>query len=474
MGGDAPLAELATQLRGRVLVDPADTAPFLVDWRGRYHGRARAVVQPADAEDVAQTVRWCVAHRVPVVPQGGNTGLSGGATPDASGAAIVLSLARMRRVRALDPINDTVTVDAGCTLAQVQQAAAGAGRLFPLSLASEGSCTIGGNLSTNAGGTQVLRYGNARALCLGLEVVTADGELWNGLRGLRKDNTGYDLRDLFIGAEGTLGVITGATLQLHPRPAAQVTAIAAVDGLGAALALLQAARAALGPALTAFEVFSERCLQLVLRHFPACRRPLATPSPWWVLLEASDAESEAHAQQRFGALLERALEAGAVADAAVAASIADGRAFWALRENISEAQAAEGRNIKHDVSVPISAIADFVADTDARLAAAFPGVRMVTFGHLGDGNLHYNVSPAEGDADPASQAAFLELQPAINALVHERVNAFGGSVSAEHGLGQLRRDEAARYKPAVELALMRRIKQALDPLGLMNPGKVLG
>ena len=454
---------------GRVLTAAADTAPFLLDWRKRWQGHARAVVQPANVDEVARLVRWCAVHRVPIVPQGGNTGLTGGSVPDASGDAVVLSLARMNRVRAHDPVNDTVTVEAGAVLAAVQAAAREAHRLFPLSLAAEGSCTIGGNLSTNAGGTAVLRYGNARELCLGLEVVTPDGERWDGLQGLRKDNTGYDLRDLFIGAEGTLGVITAATLKLYPLPAAQLTALAAVASPQDALALLNLARGMLGPSLTAFEMMSDLCLELVARHFADCPKPFRDAAPYYVLLETSDAESEAHATERFDALMARAVEDGLVSDAIVAQSIAQSRRLWALRENISEAQAAEGKNVKHDISVPIGAIGEFVVATDAALQAGFPGVRMVVFGHLGDGNLHYNVSPPTGtDGD-----SLLACQDAINTLVHDAVAAAGGSISAEHGIGVLRREELARYKSPVALAMMQRIKQALDPLGIMNPGKLL-
>jgi FAD/FMN-containing dehydrogenase len=463
------LDALRASFQGRLLGEAAEMAPHLLDWRRRWRGRALAVAMPDSALDVAAVVRWCAAHRVPVVPQGGNTGLSGGSIPDDSGRALVLSLARLNRIRAIDPINNTLVAEAGCVLQQVQQAAREAGRLFPLSLAAEGSCTIGGNLSTNAGGVQVLRYGNARELCLGLEVVTAQGELWDGLRGLRKDNTGYDLRDLFIGAEGTLGIITAAVLKLHPLPVAQVCAFAAVASPEDALALLGAAQARAGAALTAFELVSEACLQLVLKHFPACRRPLAGASPWYVLLELSDLESEARAMQSLEGLLEAAVEGGLLTDAAVAASLTQRRELWALRENISEAQAAEGKNIKHDIAVPISRIAEFVRETDAAIAAAHPGVRMIVFGHLGDGNLHYNVSPPEGE----SGESFLARQEAINRITHDAVARYGGSISAEHGLGVLRRDEAARYKSPVERALMRAVKAALDPDGIMNPGKVL-
>ena len=461
-------AELARHL-GPDARFAADTAPFLTDWRKRFFGQAGAVAQPGSTDEVAALVRHCAGARIPIVAQGGNTGLVGGGTPDDSGNAIVLSLSRMNRIRAIDTENDTITVEAGCILANVQQAAREAGRLFPLSLAAEGSCTIGGNLSTNAGGVQVLRYGNARELCLGLEVVTAAGEVWHGLRGLRKDNTGYDLRDLFIGAEGTLGIITAATLKLFPLPAAQLTAFAAVPDVNAAVALLNLAKRRLGASLTAFELISEFCLTLVDRHFPQSRRPLAGHSPYYVLLESSDAESAEHAQALFESLMAEAIETDLVSDAAVASSIAQSRAFWALRENIPHAQAIEGRNIKHDIGVPISSIARYVENTNQALAQAAPGVRMVVFGHLGDGNLHYNVSPAP-DADPD---AFMASEPLINRVVYDAVAEHQGSISAEHGLGQLKREENAHYKSAVEMALMRSIKQALDPLGIMNPGKVL-
>ncbi len=463
------IASLREAFAGRLLTDPADTAPFLTDWRRRWTGRALAVAQPDTAADVAGVVRWCQAQRVPIVPQGGNTGLSGGSVPDDSGRALVLSTARLNRIRAIDRANNTLVAEAGCVLQTVQQSARDAGRLFPLSLAAEGSCTIGGNLSSNAGGVAVLRYGNARELCLGLEVVTPQGELWEGLRGLRKDNTGYDLRDLYIGAEGTLGIITAAVLKLHPLPVAQVCALAAVASPDDALALLGLAQRRAGPALTAFELVSAACLDLVVKHFPACRRPFEAAHPWVVLCELSDLESEARATQVVEDLLEAALDAGLLADAVLATSLEQRKSLWALRENISEAQAAEGKNIKHDIAVPISRVAEFVRATDAAIAAAHPGVHMIVFGHLGDGNLHYNVSPPPGEA----AEAFLGRQDAINRITHDAVARFGGSISAEHGLGVLRRDEAARYKSPTELALMRALKAALDPDGIMNPGKVL-
>ena len=363
----------------------------------------------------------------------------------------------------------TITVDAGVVLADVQAAADQAGRLFPMSLGSEGSCTIGGNLATNAGGTQVVRYGNARELCLGLEVVTAKGEVWNGLSGLRKDNTGYDLRDLFIGSEGTLGIITAATLKLYPRPAAVMTALATVPSMEAAVALLQAAQSRLGSGLTGFEVMNGFSLQLVRQHFPHLRQPLP-PSEWTVLLEQSDAEGEAHARSLFEGLLEAALESGTITDAAVAETIDQSHAMWHLRESIPLAQAEEGLNVKHDISLPISRIPEFVQRTDAALTARWPGLRLVNFGHLGDGNLHYNVqAPAGGSA-----ADFLrEHEAGVNAVVYDAVTAHDGSISAEHGIGTLKREELVRRKSPVALGLMRAVKQALDPHGLMNPGRLL-
>ena len=467
------LDTLRASFSGRLLSDPADMAAFLTDWRGKWTGRAIAVAQPDSTSDVAAVLRWCHAQRVPVVPQGGNTGLSGGSTPDASGRALVLSLSRLNQLRSIDAVNNTLVVEAGVTLQQVQQAAREASRLFPLSLAAEGSCTIGGNLATNAGGVQVLRYGNARELCLGLEVVTADGEVWNGLRALRKDNTGYDLRDLFIGSEGTLGVITAATLKLFPLPAAQVAAFIAVPTPEAAVQLLQQAQARLGPALTAFELMSDACLGLVEKHVPAARLPLGARSAWYVLMELSDNHDEAHASAAIEGLLEAALEQGLASDAALSASLAQFQALWALREDISESQGAEGKTIKHDISLPISRIAEFVARTSAAIEQQFPGPRLVVFGHLGDGNLHYNLSPATGLTGPEHAAAFLALEGPLNRLVHDAVVARGGSISAEHGLGVLRRDESARYKSAVETRLMRAVKHAFDPHGLMNPGKLL-
>jgi len=446
--------------------------PYLVDWRGRYKGAARAVVRPGTTEEVAAVVKCCVAHHVPIVTVGGNTGLCGGATPDDSGTAVVLATSRLNRIRAIDTDNDTMTVEAGCVLQMLQEAAQKADRLFPLSLAAEGSCTIGGNLATNAGGTQVLRYGNTRELALGLEVVTAEGEIWDGLRGLRKDNTGYDLRDLFIGSEGTLGVITAVTLKLYPLPVAQRTAMLALNSLEDAVTFLSQARAGFGASLTGFEVMAGPVLQAVVRLFDQQRIPFegeSAQSPWFALLELSDSESAEHAQARFEEVLGQAIEDGLVQDAAIAQNVTQSKAFWHLRESIPLAEAELGKSIKHDVSIPISRIAEFVQVTNAAIQADYPGVHNVVFGHLGDGNLHYNVAPAQGQP----QEVLLALQEQIYALVHDSVAAFNGSISAEHGIGQLKRDEMPRYKSAVELGLMRSIKNALDPKGLLNPGKVL-
>ena len=446
-----------------------DQPAYETDWRKRYHGRALAVVRPGSTTEVAAVVRACAAHGVPIVTQGGNTGLVGASVPDPSGTQILLSLNRMNRVRAIDSANLTMTVDAGCVLQSIQESAAAKGMLFALSLAAEGSCTIGGNLATNAGGTQVLRYGNARELCLGLEVVNASGEVWDGLTGLRKDNTGYDLRDLFIGSEGTLGIITGATLKLYPQPAAVSTALAAVPSLEAAVELLQLAQARLGSGLTGFEVMGRFALGLVRTHFPQLAQPLP-PHEWTVLIEQSDSESQAHAHSLFEGLLEAALERGTIVDAAVASSIEQSNAMWHLRESIPMAQAVQGVNIKHDIALPISEIASFVASTDAALKQAFAGVRLVNFGHLGDGNLHYNVQPP----DDADGAAFLEqFESAVNTLVYDAVTAHSGSISAEHGIGALKRDELALRKSPVALKMMRAIKHALDPLDLMNPGRLI-
>jgi FAD/FMN-containing dehydrogenase len=455
--------------------DPgADLAAWEQDWRKRSHGQALAIVRPASTDEVARAVTLCAqmqsATGVSIVPQGGNTSMVVGAVPDTSGRQIVLNLQRLNRILGLDAGNLTLTAQAGCVLQNLQEEARKAGFLFPLSLAAEGSCTIGGNLGTNAGGTQVVRYGNTRDLCLGLEVVTARGEIWSGLSGLRKDNTGYDLRNLFIGSEGTLGIITAAVIKLVPAPAAQLTAWAAVPSMEHAVALLGLAHKTLGAGLTGFEVMGQFALSLVVRHMPTLTVPLFESTPWCVLLEVSDHESELHARSQFDSLLETGMEQGCITDGVVAESLAQAQALWQIRENLPIAQAMEGLNIKHDISIPISRIPEFVRSTDALLAKALPGIRMVDFGHLGDGNLHYNVQAPEG----ADAAAFLrDNETTVNTLVFESVARFGGSISAEHGIGSLKVDKLPGYKSPVALDLMRGIKKALDPTGLMNPGRVV-
>jgi len=442
-----------------VLTD-GDLDAYLTDWRRRVTGKALAVVRPGSTAEVAAVVRACAQGGTPIVPQGGNTGMVAGATPDTTGRAIVLSLTRLNRIRSIDGANLTMTVDAGCVLQVVQEAAAEAGLLFPLSLAAEGSCTIGGNLATNAGGTQVLRYGNARDLCLGIEAVTAEGEILDGLSGLRKDNTGYDLRNLLVGSEGTLGVITGATLRLYPQPTATLTAWAALPSLDAAVKLLGQAQRKLGAGLTAFEVMNASALELVAKHMPQLRVPFLQAAPWGVLLEHSDQEDESHARLLMEQLLETALEEETIADVVIAETVAQSHGLWHIRESIPLAQAEEGPNVKHDISLPVSAVPSFCAETDVLLKAACMGVRIINFGHLGDGNLHYNV---QGAVD----------EERISSIVYDQVAKFGGSISAEHGIGELKADKLPKYKSLVAQRLMRSIKHALDPQGILNPGKVL-
>jgi len=453
---------------GHIFTDEQHKAPFLTDWRGRYHGAALAVVSPATTAETAQVVSLCAAAGVAIVPQGGNTGLCGGATPLPQGRSVVVSLSRMKRIRVADPANDALIVEAGCTLAQAQAAAAAVERLFPLSLASEGSCEIGGNISTNAGGVQVLRYGNMRDLVLGLEVVLPDGRVWDGLRTLRKDNTGFDLKQCFIGAEGTLGIITAAALKLFPLPRRRALAWVAVPSPAQAVAMLGALRAVCGDRVSAFELIGRQALTLVLKHIPGAQGLFAETPDWSVLVELSDTVDDPALDQLLEIALASTLESGLALDAVVAASLAQAEALWALRENISEAQRIEGISVKHDISVPISRIADFLHEVDAALLARWPQARIVAFGHIGDGNLHYNVSAAAGDND-----ALIAQGGEVNRLVYDLVDRFDGSISAEHGLGQLKRDEIRRYRSPVELELMARLKAALDPQGLMNPGKVL-
>jgi FAD/FMN-containing dehydrogenase len=460
---------LRTIVGERGIVRPEDQAPFEVDWRDYYKGRAAAIVKPSTTEEVARVVALLAKHRVAIVPQGGNTSLCGGGIPDESGRQVIVNLSRMNRVRALDTQNNTMTAEAGCVLANLQQLADRNGRLFPLSLAAEGSCQIGGNLSTNAGGTGVLRYGNTRDLVLGLEVVLPDGRIWDGLRGLRKDNTGYDLKHLFVGAEGTLGIITAAVLKLFAKPRAQATAFVAVENPSAAVALLSSLRERCGERITGFELISRNCLDLVYKHIPDSRDPLTVKYEWYVLVELSDS-SEGGA---LGELLEESLgeiaERGGLLDAVVAASQAQRAALWKLREDVPEAQKVDGVSIKHDVSVPVSRVPELIERAGTALRARFPDVRIVAFGHVGDGNIHYNCG---AETKEAARAIFARGEE-VNHIVYDVVSQLDGSISAEHGLGQLKREEIKRYKSDLELDLMRAIKRTLDPDGIMNPGKVI-
>jgi FAD/FMN-containing dehydrogenase len=451
-----------------VLTEATDVEAYVVDWTGTHEGRALAVVRPGSTAEVAEVVRACAETRTPVVPQGGNTGLVGGGVPDASGTAVVLSLGRMRAVRDVDPVAGTITVDAGVVLADVQAAAERAGRLFPMSLGSEGSCTIGGNLATNAGGTAVLRYGMTRELVLGLEVVLPDGRVWDGLRGLRKDNTGYDLTQLFVGSEGTLGVITGAILRLFPATPRHATAWVAVPSVGAAVSLLGIAQQHGGVHLSTFEIANRQAIDLVLAHLPGAVDPLAEPSDWYVLVELAGSVSDEGLDTTLETLLGEAVEAGTASDAAVAGSPAQRDALWALREGISEVQKVEGATLKHDVTLPIADLADWAEAMGPKLQDVLPGVRPVTYGHVGDGNLHYNLNAPVGRDDDLRAAA-----GDLTTAIYDAVAAAHGSISAEHGLGRTKVAAAASYKSDVEVDLMRAVKQALDPAGLMNPGAVV-
>ena len=449
--------------------DSAEIAPHCESWRDNWRGWVPMVVKPASVDDVAAVVAICAESGTPIVPQGGNTGLTGGGQPHATGTEIIISTSRMNKVREIDTVNNTMTVEAGCILATLQAAAADADRLFPLSLAAEGACQIGGNLSTNAGGTQVLRYGNARNLVLGLEVVLPDGRIWDGLRGLRKDNTGYDLKQLFVGAEGTLGMITAAVLKLFPKPTEVQTALVAVPDPRAALALLSRATDAVGEQVTAFELIQRRAIDFVLHHIRDVTDPLDQAYPWYVMMEVSGQGAPGSLRAAVEAVLSEGLERAEVLDAALAANQSQGRALWKIRESIPEAQNHEGQSVKHDVSVPLSRIAEFLERADMALAAAYPGVRCVAFGHIGDGNIHYNpVQPLGPDG-----ADFASEYGAINRIVHDLIVELNGSISAEHGLGRLRREEVRRYKSSVEMDLMWAVKNALDPAGIMNPGKVV-
>jgi FAD/FMN-containing dehydrogenase len=462
------LATLRSMVGDRhVITEATDQEPFVVDWRGLYRGKAPAVVKPGSTEEVARVVAALSAAGVAIVPQGGNTSLCGASVPDASGTQVVVNLSRMNRVRAVDLDNDTFTVEAGCVLADLQRVALEHGRFFPLSLAAEGSCEIGGNISTNAGGTQVLRYGNTREQVLGLEVVLPDGRIWNGLRGLRKDNTGYDLKQLFIGAEGTLGIVTAAVLKLQPRPAAIATALVAIPGPTAAVSLLGHLRAACGERLTGFELMGRPCIDLVLRHIPGAVDRFPGPHAWYALVELFGSGTESALTDHLTEALASAAERGCALDAVIASSGAQRAALWGLRENTPEAQRVEGYSVKHDVSVPVSKTAQLVEEGGRALEAAFPGIRIVAFGHLGDGNIHWNVFPPAGIADlPA-------WSKEVNRAAYEQVSRLGGSISAEHGIGVLKRDTLTGHKDALELELMKAVKRALDPKGTMNPGKVL-
>lgn len=465
----AILDRMAGIVGAKNIVTDADAmVPYLKEWRDLFRGKAQGIVRPGSTAEVAELVKLAVETGAKLVPQGGNTGLVGGQIPIAEGREIILSLQRLDKIRTVDTDGDTMIVEAGVTLKRAQDAAEGAGRLFPLSLASEGSCTIGGNLSTNAGGTAVLAYGNARELCMGLEVVLPDGRIWNGLRQLRKDNTGYDLKDLFIGAEGTLGIITAAVLKLFPLPAARATAFLAVPDPTAALELLNAAKAGAGGTLTTFELMPRMGLDFVLRHAAGARDPLSESSPWYVLMEVS-AQSAAGLDEAVEAFLGEALEKGIVTDAALAGSLTQRADFWKLREMMSEVQTYEGGSIKHDVSVPVHAQPEFLKRAIAVVEAMVPGCRPVPFGHLGDGNIHFNVSQPVG----ADKAAYLARWSEMNEAVHAIVTELKGSISAEHGIGRLKRDLLPGVKDPVELDLMRAIKQTLDPKGVLNPGAML-
>jgi FAD/FMN-containing dehydrogenase len=448
---------------------PEDVAPYLTDFRGLYHGATPLVARPASTNDVAAVLAICHELGVAVVPHGGNTSYCGGATPHEDGREIVLSLGRMDRVREVDADNFSMTVEAGCLLADVRSGAEAAGRFFPLTLGSEGSCQIGGNLSTNAGGLNALRYGVTRDLVLGIEVVLADGRVIDGLTSLRKDNTGYDLRHLFIGAEGTLGIITAASLKLFPWPRSVETAFLAVPGLDAAVRLLAHLRAATGDAVTTFEFLPRMAVELAARHIPGVSDPLERPYEAYVLCEISTAREDPGLRALLESALEQALTDGLVLDAAFAESLGQRAALWKLRESIPEAQRAEGASIKHDVSVPVAALPRFLAEAQAAVLALVPTGRLVAYGHVGDGNLHFNVSvPLGGDAEE-----FLARAPAIHEAVHGIVRRFRGSISAEHGIGRLKRAALAQHKGTVDLEVMRAIKRALDPKGILNPGKVL-
>jgi FAD/FMN-containing dehydrogenase len=453
--------------------DPLGLAPHLVENRGLYRGASPLLLKPGSTQEVSAILKLASETGTAVVPQTGNTGLVGGQTPRSGGSDIIISLERMNRIREIDQMANVIVVDGGVILAEVQKAAEEVNRLFPLSLGSEGSCRIGGNLSTNAGGTAVLAYGNMRQLCLGLEVVLPTGEIWDGLRKLKKDNTGYDLRDLFIGAEGTLGIITGAVLKLYPRPVGHQVALAGLASPADALLLFQKASNLCGTALTGFELMPRIGIEFTTRHIDGVRDPLSQPYPWYALIDISTSDAAETADTMVQALLEQGFEAGLVIDAVIASSVAQQKALWHMRESMSDAQKPEGGSIKHDVSVPISKIPHFMEEAEQAVLAAVPGARICAFGHLGDGNIHYNISQPLSNDMAGNKAAFIDRWREVNAIVHGIVLDAGGSISAEHGIGQLKRDELAHIRPPIEMELMRRIKHAFDPAGIMNPGKVV-
>jgi FAD/FMN-containing dehydrogenase len=452
-----------------LMLSAADMAPFLVDHRDLYHGRALAVAAPRTVEEVSRLLAWCNEERIGVVPQGGNTGYCGGATPDESGREIVLSLRRLARIRSVDALNYSLLAEAGCTLHEVHMAAEAAARLFPLSLGSEGTCQVGGNLSTNAGGLSVLRYGMMRDLVLGLEVVLADGRVLPCAQALRKDNTGYDVKSLFVGAEGTLGIITAANLKLFPQIRSSATAFVALDDIQSAVALLSELRAQSGDRVSTFELIPRIAVELAARHIPLVTDPLEKPYPWYVLCELSSSDEGAALATVLERVLGDALGRTAILDAAVAQNQRQRQALWRLRENIPEAQRRDGASLKHDLSLPITVLAQFVERAAAWLSENVPEGRLVAYGHVGDGNLHFNLNQAPG----ADRALFLAREAAVKRAMHDLVRDFGGSFSAEHGIGQLKVGELARYAPPVELEVMRAIKHALDPHSILNPGKVL-
>jgi FAD/FMN-containing dehydrogenase len=447
----------------------ADLEPYLTDHRRLYHGRALAIALPRSVAEVSELLAFCNRHGIGVVPQGGNTGYCGGATPDDSGGQVVVSLARLKRIRSLDPLNYSMVAEAGCVLAQIQRAADEAQRFFPLSLGSEGSCQLGGNLSTNAGGIHVLRYGMMRDLVLGLEVALADGRLLSSLGTLRKDNTGYDLKSLFLGAEGTLGIITAASVKLFPKLRAFATAFAAVSEPRAAVELLARLRESSGDSVSSFELIPRIAVDLTARHIPGVRDPLDAPHSWYVLCELTSSRAGDTLQELLERSLAAALEDGLVLDAAVARDERDRAAFWKLRESIPEAQRLDGGSLKHDISVPVASIPEFIERASRWVAANVPEGRLVAYGHAGDGNLHFNLNQAPG----ADRAAFLAREEPVKRAIHDLVQDFGGSFSAEHGIGRLKVGELERYASPVELDLMRALKRTLDPNGILNPGKVI-